>query len=116
MLAWLGATNHCALASDAFRAQAPEHQCCGEHESGGQHKSPLACCQGLQAPSAPFAKSPVSLDALSFVPTLYFVTVALLLPAPNLVAAAGDTGPPGVFSFAESILQRSILAHAPPLV
>jgi hypothetical protein len=25
-----------------------------------------------------------------------------------------DTGPPGAFSFAELILQRSLLAHAPP--
>ena len=26
-----------------------------------------------------------------------------------------DTGPPAANSFAESVLQRSILAHAPPL-
>jgi hypothetical protein len=25
-----------------------------------------------------------------------------------------DTGPPGLRSFAESVLQRSVLAHAPP--
>jgi hypothetical protein len=27
-----------------------------------------------------------------------------------------DTGPPGAFSFAELILQSSLLAHAPPFV
>jgi hypothetical protein len=27
-----------------------------------------------------------------------------------------DTGPPGATSFAELVLQRSILAHAPPIV
>jgi hypothetical protein len=26
-----------------------------------------------------------------------------------------DTGPPGCFSFAESVLQESLLSHAPPL-
>jgi hypothetical protein len=27
-----------------------------------------------------------------------------------------DTGPPSAFSFAELILQRSLLTHAPPFV
>jgi hypothetical protein len=27
-----------------------------------------------------------------------------------------DTGPPGAFSFAELILQQSLLAHAPPVL
>ena len=27
-----------------------------------------------------------------------------------------DTGPPGAFSFAELILQQSLLAHAPPFL
>ena len=26
-----------------------------------------------------------------------------------------DTGPPGSFSFAELVLQKSVLAHAPPV-
>jgi hypothetical protein len=26
-----------------------------------------------------------------------------------------DTGPPGYFSFAESVLQESMLSHAPPV-
>ena len=33
-------------------------------------------------------------------------------PAPLLL----DTGPPGAHSFAELILQRSLLAHAPPFL
>jgi hypothetical protein len=35
-------------------------------------------------------------------------------PARPLLAL--DTGPPEVLSFSESVLQRSILAHAPPVL
>jgi hypothetical protein len=34
----------------------------------------------------------------------------------SFACATLDTGPPGSISFAELILQRSILAHAPPVL
>ena len=42
--------------------------------------------------------------------------VAAVLTPPRVVAQllALNTGPPRSLSFAESVLQRSILAHAPP--
>jgi hypothetical protein len=44
----------------------------------------------------------------------YLATIFLAPPRLNIEPFALDTGPPPSLSFAESILQRSILAHAPP--
>ena len=41
-----------------------------------------------------------------------FVVYSSRAVAPLLL----DTGPPGAFSFAELILQQSLLAHAPPVL
>ena len=42
-------------------------------------------------------------------------TLAIAYSQTALVPLPLDTGPPGVRSFAELILQRSVLAHAPPI-
>jgi hypothetical protein len=48
---------------------------------------------------------------------LYFEKLALIVTSRNaLLPLLLDTGPPGARSFAELILQRSILAHAPPFL
>ncbi len=123
--AWLFATNHCALATmwtpvDVMhcageKTPAPEHQGCPEHGPDHDKKAPLACCQSLQVPAVQLAKSPLSTHTLTFAPVLYFVSTLLVPAAPQPAPVPElDTGPPGVLSFAESILQRSILAHAPP--
>lgn len=41
----------------------------------------------------------------------------ILVRPPRVIADVGglDTGPPGSLSFAESVLQESMLAHAPPV-
>jgi len=46
----------------------------------------------------------------------YFVAPLILRNQPKVTLPSGefDTGPPFAKTFAESILQRSILAHAPP--
>jgi hypothetical protein len=45
-----------------------------------------------------------------------YATEVLAKPAEVAGAIdAHDTGPPGCFSFAESVLQESMLSHAPPV-
>lgn len=60
--------------------------------------------------------------AKSFAKEFFFVAHVNFAPAPVIaplqIARATlefDTGPPGARTFAESVLQRSILAHAPPV-
>lgn len=72
------------------------------------------CCKELRAVASPVAKS------IALVPRLegsrdYAAEIFLPPPHVAIEAFALDTGPPGAITFAESVLQRSILAHAPPV-
>ncbi len=134
-LAWFGIANHCVLAAletpaaNANVARCHEHckatvtRC---HENCGGNQSPAKgkdqrtteCCKTLRAtlnvPAKKLAPGDTSLLALQ----LYFVT-PVIFPSDSKVATPGvefDTGPPRSLTFAELILQRSILAHAPPFL
>ena len=51
----------------------------------------------------------------NFVPIQNWIVAEVIsAPATQLSPLELDTGPPFAGSFAESVLQRSILAHAPP--
>ena len=97
------------------------HKCCPAKaaEGGGQTpEQPMgACCKSLRIlpadAGAKLVKVPESL------PTVEWVWVALAeTGAPERLAAkaVNATGPPGAWSFAEVVLQRSLLSHAPPFV
>jgi hypothetical protein len=74
----------------------------------------LPCCKDLRA-VAPHAVKNITAVASQRVGVQDYVAAIFLIP-PRLTTQllALDTGPPHLLSFAESILQRSILAHAPP--
>lgn len=122
LAAWLLASNHCALAGvmpvakqvvvsshchSSPEAPAPDEK---ERECDGSK-----CCNSLAAPSLAFAKYVVSYDTSLFVANdgPAFEQRVLGLDHEPAIAEI-DTGPPRGHSFAESVLQRSILAHAPP--
>lgn len=112
--AWLLATNHCALtpATAGTMAQCPHHHPAGGKSDGGCR----ACCQVLKAPGLLVKKSPVNYDTHLFTATIFFA--AVVMPGGSFAAEgeALDTGPPPrSVTFAESVLQRSLRAHAPPL-
>ena len=116
--AWFSISNHCALgsliAAQAGNSTAPMH-CHKEGPApskGGDEQAP--CCKVLKAITV--AQVNLGTDQLDFVPKEY--------PAGELIVGLWkahthtlelDTGPPRAISFSESVLQRSILAHAPPL-
>jgi hypothetical protein len=113
-VAWLFASNHCAF---AVAEPASEHLCC--HSDKGAPRLPdssTQCCKALAAPvpnaiAAPEVHweelQPAWLQAEQVVASVETPILAVDLPC--------DTGPPRrALSFALLILNRSLLAHAPP--
>ncbi len=120
MTAWFVASDHCALAGVLLRpaaaTSAPAQESCPGHSQPEKKQSPsdLPCCKTLVATPAP-AKIFASYDASAFAVQPYLSTdLALVVWQTDAPSAELDTGPPETRTFAESVLQRSILAHAPP--
>ena len=118
---WIAISNHCAFAAVASATKTETFQTdCPFHSKPAKQKeqsSQVQCCKILRAvvlaktkdwarDDAKFSNANVLLEIGAF------ATYSLRSVAPLLL----DTGPPGhVLSFTELILQRSILAHAPPI-
>ncbi len=74
----------------------------------------MPCCKMLRATITSEAKI-IEVASQNFVPIQGWVVAELISTAETqLLLLELDTGPPFAGSFAESVLQRSILAHAPP--
>jgi hypothetical protein len=119
-LGWLLVSNHCALATFGKGVATPNaHQCC---QSGHpiDHSAPspqpeLTCCKALHVvlPAGASAglrhASPVSFEHV----------VAVLTWSDDRQSVCLfriDSGPPQALAFAELVLHRSLLAHAPPSI
>ena len=125
-VSWLAVSNHCALglaaiethSSDAVSAQA--HDCCASEVPGQPKpaKDPATpCCKTLQALSVSPAKSFEASVTIFFGDPLACSTPTIATPRVASVAYRFlNIGPPGGKTFAESVLQRSLLAHAPPFL
>ena len=123
IVAWFSISNHCALggliaSAKMQSATAPMH-CHGDQplpsKNSGEEEMP--CCKLLLATLNDNAKT-VQNASSNFLPiqSLAFVELISADDAQfHCRVLELDTGPPGSRSFAELILQRSILAHAPPL-
>ncbi|HEY2614172.1 MAG TPA: hypothetical protein VGI42_00545 [Chthoniobacterales bacterium] len=125
VLSWFAASNHCVLAAQPLKMRVMEQ---GDMPSGCPMRSmqqpsqpvkqggcgDLPCCKNLQATKTAVVKmvaAPIWLGAL-----VTFFTPFTGETSGNAAKILSflDTGPPGETSFAELVLQRSILAHAPP--
>jgi len=118
--AWFVVSDHCALASVLIRpveTPSAEEHCPGHSQPEKKpDQSEMPCCKSLAATVAP-ATVLSGYDTTLFVPQPYLATEApLVFRRSDAPSAELDTGPPDARSFAESVLQRSILAHAPPLL
>jgi hypothetical protein len=124
-VSWLAVSNHCALglaaiethSSDAVSAQA--HDCCasevpGQPKPGKDPATP--CCKTLQALSVSPAKSVEAKVTIFFGDPLACSAPTIATPRVAPAYRFLNTGPPDGKSFAESVLQRSLLAHAPPFL
>jgi hypothetical protein len=121
--AWFSAANHCVVAGMVAKAAATvsaEPSCPGhpspeqqEEKSGDCDAS--SCCKAL---ASPVTLAKVAAQNHGFTFAKDFPAIIPFAVCDQHVAAIEeiDTGPPRPPSFAESILQRSLLAHAPPFV
>lgn len=120
MTAWFTISNHCVLGSlvtahAQSSAVAPMH-CHGDRpdpSKNGDEQTP--CCKILRAIAV--AKVDAGISQLDFVLREY-PTSGLIVETwqAHTHTLELDTGPPKAVSFSESVLQRSIPAHAPPFL
>ena len=117
--AWFSISNHCAvgaLIAKTESAVAPMH-CHGNQPAPSKKSSngEMPCCKMLRATITSEAKI-VEAASQNFVPIQDWIVAELIsAPETQLRRLELDTGPPFAGSFAESVLQRSVLAHAPPV-
>jgi hypothetical protein len=119
VVAWLAVSNHCALAALAGSAKMPSTHSChgmksGDAPSKQKQGGDVECCKVLRATltkSSTLAASNASAFALQ---RWFAEPMSFLQPARSRPPLELDIGPPFRESFAETVLQRSILAHAPP--
>lgn len=116
---WIAVSNHCAFAAVATEVANAQTECPFHSKPAKQKEqsSQVQCCKILRAvvlaKTKDWARDDAKFSDANFpVETGAFVVCSMRSVPPLLL----DTGPPlRAFSFAELILQRSILAHAPPI-
>jgi hypothetical protein len=114
---WIAISNHCAFAAiatkdDSAQAACPFHS---KPEKQKEQSSQVQCCKVLRAVVPTIGKSWTRSDGDSSDIYFPFEDCRLLAYFRDALAPLLlDTGPPDAQSFAELILQRSLLAHAPP--
>ena len=117
-VAWFSISNHCALGALEPKAGAVHAACHGSPvgPTKSPPKEPTPCCKSLRA---------TVVQPIAAVTQIYFSGLPGAWPDATIVFPERsqsheffelDTGPPFIESFAERVLQRSILAHAPPSV
>ena len=121
-VSWLAVSNHCALGlaiTETHQSDAVSmHDCCASEVPAQPKptKDPATpCCKTLQALSVSPAKLfEVSVASFVGAPPGFPTPFGAVLRDVPVVCHFLDNGPPGGKTFAESVLQRSLLAHAPP--
>ena len=120
MVTWFSISSHCALAALESGKSSPAHVAC-HGDPSAPNKSPVkgepvSCCKVLRAIFVKTNNS-VACDASAFVLLQYLVAPIFFTDQSQSASSPAelDTGPPYAVSFAESVLQRSVLVHAPPL-
>lgn len=116
---WIAVSNHCAFAAVASQVDKSQTGCPFHSKPAKQKEqsSQVQCCKVLRAVIFAKTKDWARNDAQFCDANFPVQSNAFVAHSPRVVAPLLlDTGPPGAFSFAELILQSSLLAHAPPFV
>jgi hypothetical protein len=113
---WTAISNHCAVAAIATKTDSTQ-SACPFHSKPAKEKqqsSQLQCCKTLRAVVLAQAKT-WARDYTDYSDVDHYIQErALIACSLSALLLLLDTGPPGARSFAELILQRSLLVHAPP--
>jgi hypothetical protein len=114
---WIAVSNHCAFAAVAPEIDKAQAECPFHSKPAKEKKqsSQVQCCKVLRAVAFTKTKDWARNDA-KFCDANFPVQADALVVcwSRSIAPLLLDTGPPGAFSFAELILQQSLLAHAPP--
>ena len=117
---WIAVSNHCAFAAVASEMHKAQTECPFHTKPAKQKEqsSQVQCCKILRAVVFAKTKDWARDDAKFCDADLPIQADAFVVYSPQAIAPLLlDTGPPPhAFSFVELILQRSLLAHAPPFV
>jgi hypothetical protein len=114
---WIAVSNHCAFAAIATDINKGQTKCPFHSKPAKQKEqsSQVQCCKVLRAVVFAKTKDWARDDGRLCDANFPAQAGAFLAYSPRAVEPLLlDTGPPGTFSFAELILQQSLLAHAPP--
>lgn len=119
LFAWVVLSNHCALALmfpvKSSAVAVAEASCCkGQPEpadgDGPCPQMPQGCCKSLKVTMPDAAKIPLATVAPVILFFSAFVLVVLAESSPQISGGP----PPDSPTFAELVLNRSLLSHAPP--
>src|SRR4051812_36585947 len=115
LAAWFLLSNHCVL---GVTAPGPEtvSDGCPMHSAPAKKKpaSKTPCCKEVRAIVAKSVT--VEMAVVRLIATRdYAIDIFAQLTRVTLEVHGLGPGPPGSLSFAESVLQESMLAHAPPV-
>ncbi len=118
-IAWLAVSNHCAIAAAEGASKLPMLSCHGGAAEHGpvkhEEKGGAECCKVLRATLLTLSSNQAALDLSKFATHDYVLGLTPIIDhARTARIIEWDTGPPSANSFTETVLQRSILAHAPP--
>jgi hypothetical protein len=120
MVAWFAVSNHCGLAM-IHALHSDGHLCC-DSPNGAPRQSPeepaKVCCKQLRLLPAESGTKLVNIHPETFCFEIEWAPVIAALAenatcVANLSAAAANS--PHGDSFAETVLQESLLSHAPPV-
>ena len=96
------------------------HDCCANSiptDPAPANKTSSPCCKTLRIVSVVPAEAPLwNSTGFAGLPSDLVTAVVGLPRSAEAASLFLDTGPPGAGTFAEIVLQRSLLAHAPPLL
>jgi hypothetical protein len=113
---WLAISNHCAFAALATKTDAASDGCPFHSKPKEKPSAGTQCCKILRAVTPVVTKSWARDDAkLSRADFCAEESIGTEHLRTALAPSFLDRGPPDARSFAELILQRSLLAHAPPI-
>src|SRR5207247_5171381 len=113
---WIAISNHCAFAAVATKNEPAESEC-PFHSKPAKPQNPspgIQCCKILRAVVPIVAKSWARDDAKFSNVDLTVEQFVIFTASHNSEPLLLDIGRPKARTFAELILQRSLLAHAPP--
>jgi hypothetical protein len=116
---WFAISNHCVFAALATKTDSKQTECPFHSQPAKQEKQSTGaqCCKILRAVASVPTKSWAPEGAKLAHADCYCDERARAIACLQTLAPHSlDTGPPGTRSFAELILQRSLLAHAPPIL